>query len=390
MSSTQEPVGPVVDQPAAGKDLDAGKLEVELTRMRRSMRTAVMSAAVGATIGAGAIITVAGAVYSVVGRPAVVEQAEVRKSDQAQHRRMSVPAVTQPVAAQATETTGAAPASAAPTEARQDTCDGQTWPYLDKNCLKRVDGPTTAAAADTAPARTPGAAETTGSASSTPAASTPLASASLAPPVSAAMASPTTSPANPAVTTDTKTAVATATPTPAVQSPPQPRPDAARAGAEAAPTAAATAETRSASDTRKKSDARKKIARARQDHRDRRQDQDRNYASRAGDEPAERDTAVSTSRDQPRDGYQSRGYIRTRSVDVEDAPSDSDAVVIPSSRSRSRSARSDDGYAPRQRVTVRPQPEPDARPVYGVEPRGSPGWRILRRLVRRAAGLVSR
>jgi len=44
--------------------------EAEVTRLRRTFRVAVIAAAVGATIGAGVVVTVVGAVFSVIERPA--------------------------------------------------------------------------------------------------------------------------------------------------------------------------------------------------------------------------------------------------------------------------------------------------------------------------------
>src|ERR1700741_1510015 len=51
--------------------------EAEVTRLRRTFRVAVIAAAVGATIGAGVVVTVVGAVFSVIERPA----AEAGKTD---------------------------------------------------------------------------------------------------------------------------------------------------------------------------------------------------------------------------------------------------------------------------------------------------------------------
>src|SRR3954468_20187172 len=44
--------------------------EDEVTRLRRSFRVAIIAAAVGASIGAGVVMTVVGAAFSVMDRPA--------------------------------------------------------------------------------------------------------------------------------------------------------------------------------------------------------------------------------------------------------------------------------------------------------------------------------
>ncbi len=123
----------------------------ELVRMRRTFRTAIIAAALGATVGAGAVITVVGAVFSVIDRPA----SEARKSDDAKSaqavglhrmrgRRTDEPAranAEPPAQANSTETTSAqtAPAAAPPAAASQDPCQDQTWPYFESRCLTRAD-----------------------------------------------------------------------------------------------------------------------------------------------------------------------------------------------------------------------------------------------------------
>ena len=75
--------------------------EAEVTRLRRTFRVAVIAAAVGATIGAGVVVTVVGAVFSVIERPAAeagkTEKTETRteKSKAAVQAQKSTPQETQ-------------------------------------------------------------------------------------------------------------------------------------------------------------------------------------------------------------------------------------------------------------------------------------------------------
>jgi hypothetical protein len=117
--------------------------EAEVTRLRRTFRVAVIAAAVGATIGAGVVVTVVGAVFSVIERPAA-EAAKTERPKAAVQAQKSTPQETQktpPV--QASAQPSALPSVAPPTPRRVEeppapkeaSCQDQTWPYLDGKCL---------------------------------------------------------------------------------------------------------------------------------------------------------------------------------------------------------------------------------------------------------------
>src|SRR5438105_14304662 len=88
-------------QTCLGRSADGGtmpstpstqELDAELTRMRRTFRVAVIAAAIGATVGAGVVITVVGALYSVVSGPTP----ETRKAEEAKSERLRTVRTPQP------------------------------------------------------------------------------------------------------------------------------------------------------------------------------------------------------------------------------------------------------------------------------------------------------
>jgi len=138
------------------------ELDVELARMRRSFRVAIIAAALGATVGAGVVITVVGAVFSVIDRPASdvrtsdgAKGAPARVSQGARSRRAEERASAEPPAQAAPSQASpsqASPAQASPSPAQasptpneaqssQVPCQDQTWPHLESRCLTRADTP---------------------------------------------------------------------------------------------------------------------------------------------------------------------------------------------------------------------------------------------------------
>jgi hypothetical protein len=148
---------PGLQEPKEPAMTPAQDQETEVTRLRRTFRVAVVAAAVGAAIGAGVIVTVVGAVYSIVERPA----AEARKSDtKAEKSKTAAQKITPqeaqktpPAEANAQPQPSAPPAVAAtprrveePPAPREASCQDQTWPYLDGKCLTPADDSATRAA----------------------------------------------------------------------------------------------------------------------------------------------------------------------------------------------------------------------------------------------------
>jgi hypothetical protein len=86
-------------------------------RMRRTVRIAIVAAALGVTVGVIAVIIVVGAVFSMIDRPA----SEARRSH-------------------GVETTSARVVAAPAAPARKGPCQDQTWPYIESQCLTRAEG----------------------------------------------------------------------------------------------------------------------------------------------------------------------------------------------------------------------------------------------------------
>src|SRR3981081_485796 len=142
----------------------------EVTRLRRSFRVDVIAAAVGASIGAGVVMTVVGAVFSVIDRPAS-ETSKTEKTKAALQQK-SAPqeqkSTPQDQKGTAQAQASAQPSVAPPTPRRVEeppapkeaTCKDQTWPYLDGKCLTPADdrAPPPADVATSGPAAAPPAA----------------------------------------------------------------------------------------------------------------------------------------------------------------------------------------------------------------------------------------
>jgi hypothetical protein len=114
----------------------------EVMRLRRTFRVAVIAAAVGAMVGAGVVITVVRAVFSVIDRPA----AQATKAENPKPAPPKSSAQAQASTPVASPRRVEEPPQPAPQEA---ACKDQTWPYLDGKCLTPADDRATRSA-DTA------------------------------------------------------------------------------------------------------------------------------------------------------------------------------------------------------------------------------------------------
>jgi hypothetical protein len=318
--------------------------EGEVIRLRRTFRVAVIAAAVGASIGAGVIMTVVGAVVSVIDRPAS-ESGKTEKTKAALQQKSTPPeqkgtAQEQKGTAQASAQPPVAPPNArrveespAPTEA---TCKDQTWPYLDGKCLTPADDRASPPAdvATTGPAAAPPVAVPV-----TPAASTP------APAPTQASAPPASAPA-PAIVQTSATARPETTGS-AVQSPPQP----GQPGTGVATTGVAPSDT---PDFDKKSRKKVEDSRAAQQKRARPEDKggDRRLATRPDRDSPERNS----SRDA---ASQSSRFWSTRAAEPDDdeaMPRARTLVIVPP-RSRAEVSSEDVVPTKKQRRSTRPRPE---------------------------------
>jgi len=324
--------------------------EGEVIRLRRTFRVAVIAAAVGASIGAGVIMTVVGAVVSVIDRPAS-ESGKTEKTKAALQQKSTPPeqkgtAQEQKGTAQASAQPPVAPPNArrveespAPTEA---TCKDQTWPYLDGKCLTPADD------------RASG---STAVAGNGPAASPPVAAESPVTPVTATPApAPAQAPAPPASAPAPAIVQTSATARPettgsAVQSPPQP----GQPGTGVATTGVAPSDT---PDFDKKSRKKVEDSRAAQQKRARPEDKggDRRLATRPDRDSPERNS----SRDA---ASQSSRFWSTRAAEPDDdevTPRTRTLVIVPP-RSRAEAVSEDVVTTKKQRRSARPRLEAEPR-----------------------------
>jgi hypothetical protein len=313
--------------------------EAEVTRLRRTFRVAVIAAAVGASIGAGVIMTVVGAVFSVIDRPA--SEASKTEKTKAALQQKSTPQEPKGAAqAQASVQPPVAPATPRrveePPVPAEATCKDQTWPYLDGKCLTPADDRASRPAdvAGNSPAASPGAESPV-----TPAAPAPAQAP--APPAAAA----------PAITQTSATARPETTGS-AVQSPPQPAP---QTGTAVATTGVAPSNT--PAEFEKKSRKKAEDSRAAQQKRARPDDKgaDRRLATGSDREPAERNS----SRDS---AVQSSRFWGTRAPEPDDEvmPRTRTMVIVPG-RSRAEASSEDVVTTRKQRRPVRPRLEAEPR-----------------------------
>ncbi|MEA3023281.1 MAG: hypothetical protein QOK01_2133 [Alphaproteobacteria bacterium] len=328
--------------------------EGEVVRLRRTFRVAVIAAAVGASIGAAVIMTVVGAVVSVIDRPAS-EASKTEKTKAALQQKNTPQEQKGTPQAQASAQPSAAPPtprrveeSPAPKEA---TCKDQTWPYLDGKCLTPADdrAPPPADVATTGPAAAPPVA------AQSPA--TPAASA-LAPAPAQASASPASGP-SPAIAQTSATARPETTGS-AVQSP-QP----AQPAMGVATTGVAPSDT---PDFDKKSRKKAEDSRAAQQKRARQDDKgaDRRLATRPDRDSPERNS----SRDA---AAQSSRFWSTRAAEPDDeevTPRTRTLVIVPP-RSRAEAVSEDVVTTRKQRRSARSRLEAEPR----VEERSDDGGR---------------
>jgi hypothetical protein len=326
--------------------------EGEVIRLRRTFRMAVIAAAVGASIGAGVVMTVVGAVFSVIDRPAS-ETSKTEKTKAALQQK-SAPqeqkSTPQEQKGTAQAQASAQPSVAPPTPRRVEeppapqeaTCKDQTWPYLDGKCLTPADdhaSGSTAVAGNGPAAAPPVAAESP----VTPAASTPA-------PAPAQEPAPPASAPSPAVAQTS--AARPETTGSAVQSPPQPAP---QRGTGVATTGVAPSDT--PADFDKKARKKAEDSRAAPQKRARPDDKgaDRRLATRPEREPAERNS----SRDS---AVQSSRFWGTRAPEPDDEvmPRTRTMVIVPG-RSRADASSEDVVTTRKQRRPVRPRLEAEPR-----------------------------
>jgi len=335
----------------------------EVTRLRRSFRVAVIAAAVGASIGAGVVMTVVGAVFSVIDRPAS-ETSKTEKTKAALQQK-SAPqeqkSTPQEQKGTAQAQASAQPSVAPPTPRRVEeppapqeaTCKDQTWPYLDGKCLTPADDR----------ASRPADVATNG-----PAAAPPVAAQSpVAPAASTPAPAPAQTPAPPASAVSPASAQIPAAATPettgsAVQSPPQPAP---QRGAGVATTGVAPSDT--PADFEKKARKKAEDSRAALQKRARPDDKgtDRRLATRpereSPDRNSSRDSAIQSSR-----------FWGTRASEPDDDEVTSRTrtlVVVP--RSRAEMVSEDVVTTKKQRRSTRSRLEAEPR----VEERSDDGGR---------------
>jgi hypothetical protein len=335
--------------------------EAEVTRLRRTFRVAVIAAAVGATIGAGVVVTVVGAVFSVIERPAAEAgktETRTEKSKAAVQAQKSTPQETQkiPTAQASTQPQPSAPPSVAPPTPRrveeppapkEASCQDQTWPYLDGKCLTPADDRATRSA-DTAgngpaPAPAPEPAAAPVASSATPAAA--QASAPAAGAASAAGAQSAT-----AATTGSATQ-------------PQPQP-AVQPATAVATTGAAPSDT--SADFEKKPRKKTESARREQQKRARPDDNsaDRRLATRGErDSVAARGDRDSSERNSTRDSAtQSSRFWGTRASEPDDdAVPRTRTIVVGPGRSQADVSSEDVVTTRKQRRSARSRPDLEPR-----------------------------
>ncbi|HEX4555607.1 MAG TPA: hypothetical protein VH249_16560 [Xanthobacteraceae bacterium] len=320
--------------------------EAEVTRLRRTFRVAVIAAAVGATIGAGVVFTVVGAVFSVIERPAA-QAGKTEKPKAAVQAQKSTPQETPktpPVQASPQPQPSTEAAAAPPTPRRieeppapkEANCQDQTWPYLDGKCLTPADDRATRSA-DTAvngPAASP--------------APEPAPVAATATPAPAQVAAPAASAATP----ETTGSAAQPQQQPAVQP-----------AAAVATTGAAPPDT--PADLEKKPRKKTESARREQQKRARPDDKnaDRRLATRGErDSVAARGDRESPERNSTRDSAtQSSRFWGTRAVEPDDeaVPRTRTLVVVPA-RSQT-DVSSEDVTTRKQRRSARSRPDLEPR-----------------------------
>jgi hypothetical protein len=333
--------------------------EAEVTRLRRTFRVAVVAAAVGATIGAGVVVTVVGAVFSVIDRPAAeAGKTETRtEKSKAAVQAKSTPQETQktpPAQASAQPQPSAPPSVAPPTPRRVEdppapkeaSCQDQTWPYLDGKCLTPADDRPTRSA-DTAgngPAASP-APEPAAAAAST---ATPAQAS--APPASAA--SPAAAQGAAAATPETTGSTTQPQPQPAVQ------PAAAVVSTGAAPSD-------TPADFEKK--PRKKTENARREQQRRARQDDQNADRRPGtrrerDSVAARGEREHSERNSTRDSAtQSSRFWSTRAVEPDDEATPRTRTTVVPARSQADVSSEEVVTTRKQRRSARSRPDSEPR-----------------------------
>jgi hypothetical protein len=332
--------------------------EAEVTRLRRTFRVAVVAAAVGATIGAGVVVTVVGAVFSVIDRPAAeAGKTETRtEKSKAAVQAKSTPQETQktpPAQASAQPQPSASPSVAPPTPRRVEdppapkeaNCQDQTWPYLDGKCLTPADDRPTRSA-DTAgngPAATPAPEPAAAPAAST---ATPAPAQASAPP--ATTASPAGAQSAAAATPETTGSATQPQPQPAVQ----PATAVVTTGAAPSDTPA---------DFEKKPRKKTESARREQQKRTRQDDKnaDRRLATRGErDSVAARGERESSERNSTRDSAtQSSRFWSTRAVDPDDEATPRTRTIVVPARSQADVSSEEVVTTRKQRRSARSRPE---------------------------------
>lgn len=107
-----------------------------IARVRRSIRQTVISTAIGASLGAGAVMVVVAATVAIMDRTPTAPRNVDRRADSAPHAAIAAagPAPVAPAAAATAPARRAVPAG--------NPCHQQPWPYYDAACLTRTAPPT--------------------------------------------------------------------------------------------------------------------------------------------------------------------------------------------------------------------------------------------------------